>query len=75
MLREEADRIYEEEVSKALSSGNPYAAVPCPCGAKVCKDWGIYPICSGEAMGFTETEARIAVQALNRAKKEGLIEK
>ena len=41
----------------------------------MCKDWGIHPICDMQGAGFTEKEARIAAQALNKARKEGALEK
>ena len=73
MLAQEAERIRHEKISSARASGDRYIEVPCRCGDKVCKDWGIHPICEQQGAGFTEKEANIAAHALNKARRLGII--
>ncbi len=47
-----------------------YTAEKCPCGAKICKQWHVWPVAAVMSVSFTKEQAEAVAKLLNEMEQE-----
>lgn len=54
-----------------MNDPGPYRAIPCPCGAAVCKNWLVDPVAAIQGVAFSQVQAEFVAETLNLAAING----